>query len=72
MMRERKQKCGNFTVIAGNLEGLDTFKFPLELKDWPHIRMVLDSKHETADVIITVTAELSMCDVNMFSKTSLV
>jgi hypothetical protein len=37
MMRERKQKCGNFTVIAGNLEGLDTFKFPLELKDLaPH------------------------------------
>jgi hypothetical protein len=21
-MRESKQKCGNFTVIAGNLEGL--------------------------------------------------
>jgi hypothetical protein len=22
-MRESKQKCGNFTVIAGNLEGLE-------------------------------------------------
>ena len=22
MMRESKQKCGSFTVIAGNLEGL--------------------------------------------------
>ena len=22
VMRESKQKCGNFTVIAGNLEGL--------------------------------------------------
>jgi hypothetical protein len=30
--------------------------------------MVLDSKHETADIIITVTAELSMCQTGKFAK----
>jgi hypothetical protein len=31
VMRESKQKCGNFTVIAGNLEGLYIFQKTLRV-----------------------------------------